>query len=177
MTAASASTVIHWFRRVLRLTDNHALHKAIASGHRVQCIFIFDPTILDKLPNPCDVRLTFIHDTLTKLNNQLQRMGGSLLTYYGKPSEVWQQIICELHPSHVYTNRDYEPYAQERDKSIYELFQVHGIGMKERKEDDSCKPSKFPRAQPVCRKRSFKKPFQKKNTSVQFGWLYTLHML
>jgi deoxyribodipyrimidine photo-lyase len=129
MTAASATTVIHWFRRDLRLTDNHALHKAIASGHRVQCIFIFDPTILDKLPNPCDVRLTFIHETLAKLNNQLQHMGGSLLTYYGKPSEVWQQIIGELHPSHVYTNRDYEPYAQERDKSVYELLQVHGIGM------------------------------------------------
>ena len=98
MTAASATTVIHWFRRDLRLTDNHALHKAIATGHRVQCIIIFESTILDKLPNPCDVRLTFIHETLTLLNKQLQHMGGSLLTYYGKPSEVWQQIIGELQP-------------------------------------------------------------------------------
>jgi deoxyribodipyrimidine photo-lyase len=129
MNSVSESTVIHWFRRDLRIKDNHALHKAIASGHRVQCIFIFDANILEKLSNPCDVRLTFIHETLVRLNAELQQMGGTLLTYYGKPIEVWPDIIRELKPSHVFTNRDYEPYAQERDRAIFDLLQTHSIGM------------------------------------------------
>jgi deoxyribodipyrimidine photo-lyase len=129
MTASSESTIIHWFRRDLRLEDNHALHQAIASGQRVQCIFILDSNILEKLPDPCDVRLTFIHATLEKLNLALQQMGGTLLTYYGKPTEVWKDIIRDLKPTQVYTNRDYEPYAQERDKGIYALLQSHGITM------------------------------------------------
>ena len=42
--------VLHWFRRDLRLEDNHALSSACQyskeRGSHVQCIFIFDSNIL-----------------------------------------------------------------------------------------------------------------------------------
>ena len=39
-------TVIHWFRRDLRLQDNIALHHAIDSGQAVIPVFIFDDRLL-----------------------------------------------------------------------------------------------------------------------------------
>jgi hypothetical protein len=39
-------TVIHWFRRDLRLTDNLALNAASGSGGRVVPLFIVDPALL-----------------------------------------------------------------------------------------------------------------------------------
>ena len=41
---------IFWFRRDLRLHDNVALFNALKSGKKVLPIFIFDISILEKLP-------------------------------------------------------------------------------------------------------------------------------
>ncbi len=118
---------IHWFRRDLRLEDNHALSRALQSGKKVVCVFIFDKLILDKLEDKADKRLTFIHLTLQHLNKQLIELGSSLHTYYGEPINAWQGIIDEFNPSEVYCNRDYEPYAQERDRAVFELLQSQSI--------------------------------------------------
>jgi len=118
---------IHWFRRDLRMEDNHALSRAIQSGKPVLCIFIFDKLILDKLENKADRRLTFIHSTLEELNRQLQSKGSSLNTFYGEPLDVWKEIVSQFTVSEVFCNRDYEPYARERDKTIYEFLGSKGI--------------------------------------------------
>ncbi|MFA9221042.1 MAG: deoxyribodipyrimidine photo-lyase, partial [Sediminibacterium sp.] len=54
---------IHWFRRDLRLNDNHALFTALSAELPVLTIFIFDPNILKHLPKK-DARVQFIHSTL-----------------------------------------------------------------------------------------------------------------
>jgi deoxyribodipyrimidine photo-lyase len=120
---------IHWFRRDLRLEDNHALSKALESGKHVQCIFIFDKRILDKLEDKSDQRVTFIHHCLSTLDSKLKAMGGSLNTYYGDPLEVWKRLVQDYPISDVFCNRDYEPYAQERDRNVYEFLQSLGIAM------------------------------------------------
>ena len=120
---------IHWFRRDLRLEDNHSLSKALKSGRPVLCIFIFDKLILDKLEDKSDKRLSFIHKSLTSIHAQLKERGGSLKTYYGEPLDVWQRITHEFKVEEVFCNRDYEPYAQQRDRSVHELLQSKGIAM------------------------------------------------
>ena len=42
---------IFWFRRDLRLKDNHGLYQALESEKKVLPIFIFDEDILDLLEN------------------------------------------------------------------------------------------------------------------------------
>jgi deoxyribodipyrimidine photo-lyase len=118
---------IHWFRRDLRMDDNHALSQAIRSGKPVLCIFIFDKLILDKLENKADRRLSFIHRTLEELNGQLKTKGSSLITFYGETLEVWKNIVSEYSVAEVFCNRDYEPYARERDKKIYDFLGSKGI--------------------------------------------------
>jgi len=43
-------TALFWFRRDLRLHDQHGLYKALKNHKSVLLIFIFDPEILDNLP-------------------------------------------------------------------------------------------------------------------------------
>ena len=62
--------VIFWFRRDLRLDDNHALFKALKSGYDVLPIFIFDSNITNKL-NQNDHRLNYINNVLDGLNKRL----------------------------------------------------------------------------------------------------------
>ncbi|MEM6265447.1 MAG: deoxyribodipyrimidine photo-lyase [Bacteroidota bacterium] len=117
--------VIHWFRRDLRLDDNHALFQALTSGEEVIPLFIFDREILDELPE-ADARVEFLHQTLHRMQKELQALGSSLVVKYGRPMEIWKELADSIEFSAVYTNRDYEPYARERDPMVAELLASHG---------------------------------------------------
>ncbi len=118
---------LFWFRRDLRLHDNHGLYAALNGKYPVQPIFIFDREILDQLSDENDARVTFIHDQLAKIQEELETRGGNLDVRYGKPNEVWKQLLEDYDIGQVYANRDYEPYAIQRDKEIFELLQSRGI--------------------------------------------------
>ncbi|HEX5002381.1 MAG TPA: deoxyribodipyrimidine photo-lyase [Bacteroidia bacterium] len=116
-----------WFRRDLRMDDNAGLSHAFASGHPVQCIFIFDTNILDKLSSKFDPRLQFIHGQLQQIDSILRKAGGGLQTFYGEPAEVWKTIIAKQKVAAVYTNHDYEPYAIDRDRAVALLLEKNKI--------------------------------------------------
>jgi deoxyribodipyrimidine photo-lyase len=115
------SKTIFWHRRDLRIHDNAGLFKALKNSLEVQPIFIFDSQILQFLPRN-DQRLLFIHQEIEKLKKSYQSIGSDLKVYFGNPIEVIPQIVEECHADAVYTNRDYEPYATERDKTLYEIL-------------------------------------------------------
>lgn len=91
-------------------------------------LFIFDTEILDKLENPKDARVEFIHNAVTELNSKLNAAGSNLLVKHGSPVEIWKQLIAENDIGEVFTNSDYEPYAIERDSAVKELLAVKQIG-------------------------------------------------
>lgn len=122
-----------WFRRDLRLEDNTALYHALSENESVQCVFIFDNNILDELPED-DARVTFIHLELAKINTQLQRYGSSLRVESGKPIQVWEKLIAMDKISSIYTNKDYEPYARQRDGEIRDLAEDNNIAFKRYKD-------------------------------------------
>ncbi len=119
---------IFWFRRDLRLYDNTALYYALQENIPVLPIFIFDSDILDDLKDKSDARVNFIHDQLNEINEQLKEIGSGVLVKYGKPEEIYKSIMQEYDIQAVYTNRDYEPYALERDQKIDNILQQKGIG-------------------------------------------------
>ncbi|MFN7117251.1 MAG: cryptochrome/photolyase family protein [Saprospiraceae bacterium] len=118
---------IFWFRRDLRLQDNAGLYHALKGNKPVLPLFIFDTEILDRLEHKNDARVEFIFDTIFELHTELQKLGSSLLVRYGKPLEIWQELLQAYQIDAVYTNHDYEPYAIERDEAVYNLLQKHGI--------------------------------------------------
>ena len=118
---------IFWFRRDLRLEDNAALFHALKGGPPVQPIFIFDREILDELKDEKDARVSFIHEEITRLSKEIDERGGKLDVRYGSPLDVWKQLVEDYDVVSLYANRDYEPYARERDKAIYEFLDGRGI--------------------------------------------------
>jgi deoxyribodipyrimidine photo-lyase len=124
---------IFWFRRDLRLEDNVGLFNALTCGLPVIPIFIFDEDILTDLKEgnlTLDKRLVFIHQQLVSINEKLNNIGSSLITYYGKPIEVWKEILSQYQVKMVFTNHDYEPYAIARDSKILDFLQENNIEFK-----------------------------------------------
>ena len=121
---------IFWFRRDLRLDDNVGFLEALKGDYPVLPIFIFDEEILSKLPED-DARVTFIHDTLQTMRNELQKKhNSSLAMYYGKPMDILKNLTKEYVVMSLYTNRDYEPYAKERDEKVSEFLNENNIEFK-----------------------------------------------
>jgi len=119
---------IFWFRRDLRLYDNTALYYALQESQPVIPLFIFDSEILDDLKDPSDARINFIHDQLHEMDKSLKEIGSGIMVKHGKPKEVYKELIEKYDIHSVFTNRDYEPYALERDQEIDNILQHNGIG-------------------------------------------------
>lgn len=121
---------IFWFRRDLRLDDNVGFLAALKEDAPVLPIFIFDKEILDKLPED-DSRVSFIFETLQEMRHTLQQdHGSSLAMFYGNPSEIFKNLVKDYDISAVFTNRDYEPYATERDSAIKSQLEDNNIDFK-----------------------------------------------
>lgn len=118
---------ICWFRRDLRLHDNAALYHALKSELPVVPVFIFDKNILDQLEEKNDRRVEFIHHAITDMQQQLQSTGSSMEVYYGLPAEVFHLLLEKYSIGKVFTNHDYEPYAQQRDAVIQKQLNDEGV--------------------------------------------------
>jgi deoxyribodipyrimidine photo-lyase len=115
-----------WLRRDLRLHDHAALAKALED--ETTLVFVFDKCILDKLHDKHDRRLTFIYDSLKEIEGLANKKGSSVIIRYGDPVEEIPKLAQELKVKNVYCNRDYEPYAKERDLKVGKKLTALGIG-------------------------------------------------
>lgn len=123
MSAATAHPpVLFWHRRDLRAHDNRGLFHALASGNPVIPVFIFDRTILDKLEDRDDARVTYIHDALHALNAVYTAAGSGLRVEYGYPEHLIPKLAAETGAIGVFTNRDYEPSAVSRDAKVAQVL-------------------------------------------------------
>ncbi|MGZ3873516.1 MAG: cryptochrome/photolyase family protein [Mucilaginibacter sp.] len=118
--------VVFWFRRDLRLDDNAGLYHALKSGSAVLPVFIFDKEILSRLEDKDDARVTFIYQAILTLDRELQKLGSSLLVMHDTPAAAWEKLLTTYQATAVYTNHDYESYAQLRDSSIRNYLKERG---------------------------------------------------
>ena len=123
------NSVIFWFRRDLRLDDNHALYKALNESYSVIPIFIYDSDIVDKIKTD-DHRLKHIFLSIKKMNLELKKINKKIFTFKGKPPEIFKLLINTNKISAVYYNKDYEPYATKRDECVNKLLVENSISFK-----------------------------------------------
>lgn len=114
--------IIHWFRQDLRLSDNPALLKAVATG-KVLPIYILDDENAGEDAIGGASRW-WLHQSLASLN---QTLGGKLNLYRGDAALVLQDIVKRHHVTAVYWNRCYEPWRIQRDARIKEMLKVQRI--------------------------------------------------
>lgn len=116
---------IHWFRRDLRLEGNAQFFKLVKkfNGH-VLGIFIFDPQFLSR-EDFSHIRFDFFLKTLNELRLALQAMGSDLLILDQGPEAAWTKLLKDkLYslPRMISFNKDYEPFAKNRDEKLTNLF-------------------------------------------------------
>lgn len=119
---------IHWFRRDLRVSDNPALNWARRDlNGRVLGLFCFDSKFLSR-PDFSVNRFGFFLSTLKALQTELRELGGDLLVMDVGPAQAFAKLFQTLSdkkirlPRLVSFNRDYEPFARERDSAIRKLL-------------------------------------------------------
>jgi len=117
---------VFWFRRDLRVHDNHGLWQALRAGRPVMPLFIFDTDILNKLEDKNDRRLSFIYDLLKALNDRFIAEGSGLCTLFGKPVDVFAALGSRIDIDTVFANEDYEPYARQRDEGVQKTLGAKG---------------------------------------------------
>ena len=109
-----------WFRRDLRDYDHAALYHALKDSKQVFCLFIFDTDILNQLQDKADRRVEFIWESLRELKAAFQKNGGDLIIEYGVAKEIIIKQAQQLAIEAVFSNRDYEPTAVDRDVDVAE---------------------------------------------------------
>jgi deoxyribodipyrimidine photo-lyase len=110
-----------WLRRDLRIHDHHALRMAAQSCQQVWVAFVFDTDILTHLLERSlqkDRRIDFIWQSLQEIDSELRAKGGGLIVRHGKATEIIPELAVQLGVGAVFTNKDYEPAAIERDRIV-----------------------------------------------------------
>lgn len=180
----SNKVIVFWFRRDLRIEDNAGLSQALDTGIPVLPVFIFDSTILERLEDPYDRRVDYIHQALSGLKKELQKYGSGLHTFYGKPADAFRELTRSYTIESVYTNRDYEPGARNRDQEIKQLLQAQNIPFYDYKDqvifeqDEIIKPDGLPYTvyTPYSKKWiGSLKPEHYREHPMSYGNLYPMH--
>lgn len=117
---------VFWHRRDLRVDDNPGLYYALRSEFPVLPIFIFDKKILSKLPKN-DARVSFIYDEVSRLGEVYSAHESTIRIFDSTPIEAFEALLKEFEIGAVYTNRDYEPYALQRDQEVDTLLSRKNI--------------------------------------------------
>ena len=120
------STAIAWIRRDLRLTDNSALHAALAHADSVIPVYVLDPVLIERYAGT--KRLAFLYGALHHLNAGLRERGSQLVVRQGNAAETLGQLVLEIGTSAIYAEEDWTPYARRRDDSVAHNLPLHLVG-------------------------------------------------
>ena len=120
-------TVIHWFRRDLRLTDNTALHEATQRAETVVPVFILEEALRPG-PDVGAARLTFLLRSVESLRQNLAKLGQPLVVRRGRSEVEIPRLAKELGAACVFVNKRTEPDAQLRDERVFAALNSIGVG-------------------------------------------------
>ena len=138
----SAPTVIHWFRRDLRLTDNTALRHAAASGALVVPVYILS-TWKKSHGWTGSTRQQFLCGCIASLSRNLETIGSKLVIRAGKAEEELEKLISETGATAVYFNRDYDPFGRQVENRVRDLCNRLGVACHDFKDSVMHEPTEI----------------------------------
>jgi deoxyribodipyrimidine photo-lyase len=120
------------FHRDLRIIDNVGLIQAFTECEKVYTCFIFTPEQVGfKNAYRSTNAIRFMIESLSDLSSEIHKHGGELIVLYGKPTTISRVLIQTLDVSAVYVNKDYSPYAVERDTALASLCKAQHVAYHE----------------------------------------------
>lgn len=117
---------IHWFRKGLRLHDNPALVAAVQGSQVLRPVFVLDPNIAKEMrvgPN----RWRFLIQSLTDLDQSLQKLNSKLFILRGHPKDVFRHVFKEWKVGLLTYEHDTEPYSKIRDAEVDAIAMEMGV--------------------------------------------------
>lgn len=121
---------VHWFRRDLRIAGNPALKWILdQSRGRTLGVFFFDSKFLSR-SDFSHHRFGFFLQTLKALQAEMREAGGDLLVLDKEPQDGFEWLFSKLKsklPKFISFNRDYEPFARNRDLKISRFLSENSI--------------------------------------------------
>ena len=119
-------TVLHWFRRDLRLTDNTALHHAAASGARVIPVCVLS-SWKGAHGWTGSTRQQFLCGCIDSLAKNIEAIGSRLIIREGRAEVELELQVKETGARAVYFNRDYDPFGREAEKKVKQMCVRLGV--------------------------------------------------
>ena len=119
------------FHRDFRIIDNVGLRAASKDCSKLYTAFIFTQEQVSKVNQFRSINaIQFMLESLESLSQQIHLHGGNLILLYGSTISMVKQLLRKLDIQCLYFNRDYTPYAIERDTSLQKLCDNLGIRCK-----------------------------------------------
>lgn len=116
------------FHRDYRIHDNTGLHIALDDCKTVYCCFIFTPEqVGTRNEFRSDNAIQFMIESLDDLRREIAAKGGELILCYGEHIQTVRSLIRTLDIDAVYCNKDYTPYAIERQKKMEDLCKAENV--------------------------------------------------
>ena len=120
------------FRKDLRLKDNKALHESNKVSAQVFPLFIFDPRQVSSDNHyKSDNAIDFMVTSLQELEKESHKHQGIFSFAYGVPHEYLEKVFKKGGIEALFLNRDYTPFALERDAKIAQLCRKYNIAYNE----------------------------------------------
>jgi deoxyribodipyrimidine photo-lyase len=128
MTSKTINNGLFIFHRDFRIADNVGLIEASKLCKNLYTCFIFTP---EQVGNTNYFRsqnaIQFMIESLEELETDINKNGGKLIILYANQITALRELISELKIDGIYFNKDYTPYAIERDTKTQELCKKMSI--------------------------------------------------
>ena len=121
-----ARPAVVWFRDDLRVADNPALHAAAASGSPVLCVYVWDEESPGLRP-PGGAGRWWLHHSLARLAESLERLGASLTILRGASEQVIGDLLRETDGAAIFWNRRYGGAERRIDEAIKTAARDDGV--------------------------------------------------
>ena len=119
-------TVIHWFRRDLRVHDNTALLAAAAAAEDVVPVYVVSDW-KKRHPWTSAVRQEFLGGCLSELERNVARLGGRLIfRTHARADAALDALLVETGAQAVFFNRDPDPYGIAMEEAVAAVARRHG---------------------------------------------------
>lgn len=119
-------SVIHWFRRDLRIADNTSLYHASRQGHPVVPVYILSSWKKEHAwtgPN----RQHFLCGCLESVSQNLGTIAGKLIIREGDAISVLKKLAKKTNATAIHFNRDPDPFGMAVEERLASLCEELGI--------------------------------------------------